>query len=340
MIEQNDTIVLQENGEVETFEAQPRHTWQPTVSQVLSCLPADATPEQQDSAVQANIKPSEIQWSTMPDTLHLPGHPIGRSYRDVSLPKYYRESYFTGRQYFNPDLFGGRLGVAGDPVPYSIAGDNIITLLLLGCFVFGMVAFTKSKNFMLRQSKNFFRQPHGMLTEINETAAELRFQFFLVLQTCLLMGLVYFFHVQTSVTDTFTIDQYQVIGIFASEFLGYALLKAVAYQVVDWVFFSTRSNSIWMKSYLFILALEGVCLFPIVMLQAYFQTSVSTTLLCAIAVVVLFKMLSFYKTYIIFFRSKGAILQNILYFCTLEMMPVAALWGVLTITCNHLKVTF
>lgn len=58
MTQQNDTIVLQENGEVELQQAQPR-TWQPTVKEVLSWLPANATPEQQDSMVQAHIKPSE-----------------------------------------------------------------------------------------------------------------------------------------------------------------------------------------------------------------------------------------------------------------------------------------
>ena len=69
------------------------------------------------------------------------------------MPKYYRESYFTGKPFFNPDLFGGRLGVAGDPVPYSIARDNIITALLLGCFILAMLAFAKTKRFIVRQAK-------------------------------------------------------------------------------------------------------------------------------------------------------------------------------------------
>ena len=180
MTQQNDTIVLQENGEVELQQAQPR-TWQPTVKEVLSWLPANATPEQQDSMVQAHIKPSEITWSTQPDTLHLPGWPVGRSFRDVSLPKYYRESFFTGKPFFHPDLFGGRLGVAGDPVPYSTARDNIITVLLLLCFILGVVAFTKSRDFMMRQAKNFFRRPTGLLSDITETAQEIRFQLTLAL---------------------------------------------------------------------------------------------------------------------------------------------------------------
>ena len=340
MTQQNDTITLQENGEIELGAAQQRHTWQPTVREILSWLPAGATPEQQDSAVQAHIKPSEIHWSQCPDTLHLPGHPVGHSYRDVNLPKYYRESFFTGHPYFHPDMFGGRLGTAGDPVPYSIAGDNIITVLLLACFIIATVSFTKSRGFMARQAKHFFRPPHGLLTTISETATELRFQLILVAQSCLLTALVYFFYVQLHVADTFIIDQYQVIAIFAGELLAYTAIKATAYTAVGWVFFTPPQNDLWLKSYLFITAVEGICLFPIVMLQPYFNTSVATTLTSAVAVIALFKLLAFYKTYSIFFRKNRAIVQNFLYFCTLELTPLAALLGILAMTCNYLKVNF
>ena len=48
-----------------------------TPKMVLSWLPRNATPAQQDSAIQAHFKPSEIRWSSRPDTLHLPGHNRG-----------------------------------------------------------------------------------------------------------------------------------------------------------------------------------------------------------------------------------------------------------------------
>ena len=312
-----------------------------TPAEVLRWLPKDATPAQQDSAIQAHIRPSEITWSQQPDTLHLPGHTRGHSWRDVNLPQYYRESYFTGKPFFHPELFGGRLGVAGDPVPYSIARDNVITLLLLGCFVLALVAYAKSKGFILRQAKDFFRPPHNeKMTSISETSGELRFQFFLVLQSSLLLALIFFFYVQRNITDTFIIDQYQVIGIFAAIITVYALVKAVAYSVTGWVFFDRRSNDLWMKSFLFLLAMEGVCLFPIVMLRAYFELSVQTTLVSTAIVLGLFKLLALYKSYLIFFRNGGHSLQIFLYFCTLELMPLAMLIGTLMITTANLKVDY
>ena len=334
-----EEIVLGEDGL--PVHAQPRQHHQPTPAQVLSWLPPGATPEQQDSAIQANIKPSAITWSQQPDTLHLPGHTKGRSWRDVSMPKYYRESYFTGKPWFHPDLFGGRLGVAGDPVPYSIGRDNVITLLLMACFVLAMIAYAKSRRFIVRQAKTFFRPPGtGNTTTTTETSGELRFQLFLVLQSCLLFALVYFFYVQINVTDTFVIDQYQVIGVFALIILAYALVKAVAYYVTGWVFFSSRSTYSWLKAFLFMLAMEGVCIFPVVMLQAYFDMPVEATMVCTAAVIGLFKLLGLYKSYLIFFRRSGHALQIFLYFCTLELMPLAMLVGALAMTCNYLKVDY
>ena len=339
---QTEEIMLGEDGMPVGSPRQARQQHHdPTPAQVLKWLPDDATPEQQDSAIQANIKPSDITWSQQPDTLHLPGQSKGRSWRDVSLPKYYRESYFTGKMWFDPDYFGGRPGVAGDPVPYSIASDNVITMLLLGCFVLAMLAFAKSQRFILRQIKGFFRPPVSEnMTAITETSGEFRFQFFLVLQSCLLMALVYFFHVQISVTDTFVIDQYQVIGVYAAIILGYVLAKGAAFWLTGWVFFDRRRNEFWMKSFLFLLAMEGVCLFPIVMLQAYFEMPVQTTLVSTAVVLILFKLLALYKSYIIFFRHSGNSLQIFLYFCTLEAIPVAALLGVLAMTTGMLKVDY
>lgn len=336
-----EEIVLGEDGQhIQTGSGQRQH-YQPTPAQVLSWLPRNATPEQQDSAIQAHIKPSEITWSQQPDTLHLPGQTAGHSWREVNMPKYYRESFFTGKPWFHPDLFGGRLGMAGDPVPYGIARDNVITAMLLFCFILAAIAYAKSKRFILRQAKGFFRPPHSeKMTAITETSGELRFQMFLVLQSCLLFALVYFFYVQIRVTDTFVIDQYQVIGVFALINLAYVVAKAAIYWISGWVFFDKRRNDLWMKSFLFLVAMEGVCIFPVVILQAYFEMPVETTLICTGAVLAVFKLLALYKTYIIFFRHTGSSLQIFLYFCTLEMLPLATLLGILATVGNCLKVNF
>ena len=244
MAQQADSTII-ETPESDVAQEPLKHTGELTPKQVLSWLPKNATPAQQDSMVRAHIKPCEIHWSEMPDTLHLPGHQPGKSFRDVSLPQYYRESFFSKDSLFHPELKGGRLGVAGDPVPYTVAGDDFVTILLLFCFLIACVAFTKSRQFIIRQAKTFFRVPRFGTTVITETSNELRFQLFLGLQTCLLIAIGYFMYSRASISDTFTIDQYQVIIIYAGYAAAYFLLKALLYSITGWVFFDKKKTKVY-----------------------------------------------------------------------------------------------
>ena len=232
------------------------------------------------------------------------------------------------------------MGVAGDPVPYSVASDNVITGILLACFILVMVAYTKSKRFIQRQAKSFFYVQHGETTVISETSNELRFQFFLMLQTCLQLSLLFFFYTRAAISDTFIIEQYKVIGWFASGILVYFLLKILAYTIIDLTFFDSKKNEQWLKSYLFIISIEGLLIFPAVMLVAYFGLELQHAMIYSIIIIVLLKILSFYKTNLIFFRQNGSFLQNILYFCALEITPLIALWGTLAMINGYLKINF
>lgn len=340
MVQQADSVQLENGGESLQQVAPAVRKEQLTPRVVLGWLRKDATPAQQDSMVRAHIKPSEITWSTRPDTLHLPGHTRGKSFRDVSLPQYYRESFFSRDSLFHPELRGGRQGVLGDPVPYTVAGDNFITLLLLLCFVLACIAYSQSHQFISNQIRRFFYVPRSGTTEVSETSSELRFQLFLVLQTCLIVGIGYFLYSRISLSDTFTIDQNLIIGIYAGMVAVYFLLKAALCSFVNWVFFDKKSNKRWLKSYLFLFSAEGELFFPVIMLMAYFGLTIDTVVIYAISVAGLVKILSFYKCYLIFFRRKGSFLQNILYFCALEMVPFSALLGGLVMMSHYLKINY
>ena len=59
----------------------------------------------------------------------------------------------------------------------------------------------------------------------------------------------------------------------------------------------------------FLTSLEGVLLFPLVLLQVYFSLSLQAALIYTLFVIIFIKMLSFYKCYAIFFKRSGASLQ-------------------------------
>ena len=312
-----------------------------TPATVLSWLPHTATPAQQDSAIQTHFKPSEIRWSKRPDTLHLPGHDKGKSLLDVQLPQYYREGFFSKDTLFHPELPGGRTGVAGAPVPYSIHNDSIITSILLAVFILLVVAFANTSEFMARQFRTFFYMPHEGSSEIAETGTELRIQLFLLLLSSLMLALLYYFYTIYYVGDSFMLpSEYHLIAIYLATMIGYFMVKGLLYTLVNIVFFSSKKNRQWIKTKLFISSMEGVMLLPAVLLQAYFGMSERSVIIYFIFVLFFVKILTFFKGYVVFFRSNVVKLQIILYFCALEIVPLLAFWGALDLVTNSLKIIF
>lgn len=311
-----------------------------TPYQVLRLLPKDATPAQQDSAIQAWFQPGEIHYSAEPDTLHLPGHDKGKSLRDVNLPQYYRENFFSNDSLYHEELEGGRFGVAGDPVPYAIGHDDLISSLLLGCFIVSMVAFSVCRNFLLRHLKRFFYAPKSEGVH-DATSSEIKALYFFMVQTALLLTLLYTFYVRSYVADTFILsDDNMLTGIVLGIVLGYMIVKMLLYAIANYTFFGSKKNGQWFLEELFLTAVEGIVLYPSVLLLAYFDVAPKTIAYYAVIVVILVKILTFYRCFVIFFRQNGLFLQIILYFCALEIIPLFALWGGLEVLTNALKINF
>ena len=325
----------------DTAAAEPVQSDVPHPYEILKRLPPDATPAQQDSAIQAAFHIENKHLSTRPDTLTLPGQEEWVSPRDVSLPQYYRETFFSKDSLFYSETGGSRYGVAGDPVPYTIHGDNTLTALLLGSFVIAMLALANTRGFMLRQAKHFLREPRENSAADSETTSEIRSQFFFVLQTCLLLSIESFLYTLENIADTFVLSsQYQLVGIFFGIYVAYFTVKMLAYWFVNSVFFGRKKSVRWLKSLLFATSAEGIALFPAVLLQSYFDLSVQKAVIYVAFVIIMVKIMLLYKGFVMFFRQKNFFLQIILYFCALEIMPLLSLGGVLVKVVDYLKINF
>ncbi len=312
-----------------------------TPRMVLSWLPRSATPAQQDSAIQAHFKPSAIRWSQRPDTLHLPGHDKGRSALDVQLPQYYREGYFAKDTLFHPELPGGRQGIAGDPVPYSAANDSIVSSMLLACFVLTILSVAFCRDFIIRQAKGFLFLFNGAYDEVKETTVEMAFMLYQVLQTSFVVALIFFFYSLTYYGETFIFDSlYTLLAVYVGMVVTYFLVKAIVYALVNMVFFDSKRNGQWQRSYLFITSFEGLMLFPILLLHAYYDIDMQIVLIYFGVTLIIVKILTIFKCYVIFFSRNVVKLQIILYFCTLEIVPLLSLWGTLDITASYLNINF
>ena len=112
------------------------------------------------------------------------------------------------------------------------------------------------------------------------------------------------------------------------------------YAMVNLVFFGSKNNKQWIKTWLFIVSVEGVLFFPAVLLGGYFEMDVNWMAFYVILSCIIVKLLTIYKVYMIFFRRNVVKLQIFLYFCTLEIVPLLTFWGALVLTANSLKINF
>ena len=301
--------------------------------------PTDSTAAMRAAAHADTAAP--IRHSPGHDTLSLPARAKGSSQPGVSLPLYYREGFFTGDTLLHPELDGGRYGVAGDPVPETMRADDTVTIALLACFAITITATSRSLKFIARQAKELLRPTGEGRADDTETSAEVRFQFFFVLQACLLLATVSFIYTLECVADTFILSsQYQLVGIFFGIFAAYFLVKLIASWAVNNVFFGRKKSVRWLKSQLFATSVEGIALFPVVLLQAYFDLSIQKAVIYVIFVIVVSKIMLLYKSFVMFFRHKNFFLQIILYFCALEIMPLLSLGGILVKVVDYLKINF
>ena len=310
-------------GIVEVHPTRPQ-----TPYQVLRLLPKDATPAQQDSAIQAWLKPREIRYSEQPDTLHLPGEGIPKDLKAVSLPQYYRENFFSNDTLYHEELSAQEyFGMAGDPVPYSYANDNLVTSILIVGFLLIMLAFSRMSNFIVGQAKNFIH-PSKNTQSLLETSGEIYMQIVLTGLTCIVYALLYYLYATEFVAKTYvTTSEYVLLAIFLGVFVGYFSLRFGLYSLVNILFFDSHRNKKFLTSLLYISSIEGLLLYPALALLAFMHLPAQNAIWYCLIVLILVKIMTFYKSFTIFFNQNGFFLQIILYFCALEMVPLFTLWG-------------
>lgn len=263
------------------------------------------------------------------------------SIADIELPLYYKDNYFASDTLYHAELRSELPGMDAEKAPYTLRHDNVITLSLLVSFVLGVVSLSGAREFILRQASRFFRLPRENDGNLSETTSELHFQIFLVLQTALMVSLLAYFFTLNRYGDTFRVPtRYHVLAIFFGVTVAYLVVKSTLQHLVAIVFFDEASTRVWNNNQLFLYGLEGLLLFPLVLSNIYFTFTTETSLVYLAIVVIFVKILTFYKAFVIFFRHDGTYVQIILYFCTLEIVPLAALAGTVAQIGSYLTINF
>lgn len=307
---------------------------------IIKTLPETATPWQQDSAIRANYKFPQVDWAHYRNPLRTPTtRPTGFGKMNMSRPMYYSHSLVQPDSIYRPEYATYRQGVAGDPS----RTPSPATISSLQCSLPALSlpssplpsrepsSTGSSRTSSIRSAKAPPRSPRPAASCASNSscccrpACSSRWCYSSIPQLCR--------HILHRAAISHGWHLHRI-------FLLYFGVKALLYAVVNWIFFDRKKNEQWNKSMLFLSSIEGIALFPMVMLSVYFNLSLQTTVVYTAIVVILVKLLAFYKSYLIFFRKTSVFVQSFLYFCALELMPLGSLWGVLVLTDYYLKINF
>lgn len=295
-----------------------------------------------DSIVQDRMPHPVIHWSSRLDTLSIPGIKRHSLCDFNNLPVCYLESFFNGNPHYHPELPFRHHGYIAEPISYRLWRDDLVSSLLIIIFVLLTILIKRSGTFIREQSHDFLYTPHFNQTVTSVTTSlEYGTRTFLTFVLSLIGGLCFFSYIQTQYTVFLgQLSPYFLLTLYTILFMMFFSVKRVMLDFVNWIFFDKIRRYYWNQSYNFLYMIETLCLLPCVAIFIYFHISFSTALMAVAFVIVSIKVLLLYKTYQIFFPKLYGFLHLLSYLCALEIMPIIALWVLLTNVTDNMIVKF
>lgn len=212
--------------------------------------------------------------------------------------------------------------IKGIPIPYSPRMDDGISVLLLCCFFLSAYILSRSRKFLAQLIKDFLLNRERTSIFIASTGADMRYLLLLILQTCILSGVILFdYFIKTKPQLKEEIHPYILLGIYIGVCLLYLFLKWLSYTFLGWVFFNKNQTSIWLESYSTLLYYLGFTFFPFVLFLVYFDLKLQIAIIIGLFLIIFLKTLMFYKWLKLFCNNLYGSFLLILYFCALEIIP-------------------
>ena len=248
------------------------------------------------------------------------------------LPHFYDYGFFAGDTLFHVEVSSHPYGFAATTTPFRLRHDGWSGLLLLVCLLL-------AASLVMRLRKKFHELLRGVFLPIPGKTDEpivddpLRYSTRLV-AICLLSltaAMVTFTYTQhDAVFYLFPETPYILFGAFFLLWIVYFLVKKMLTSFVNWIFFRNEKIFTWTRAYTFLYVAEAMLSLVLALVVAYQPLSPDEVLILSLCLIILVKILLLYKTYQIFFPKMYGGLHLIVYFCTLEIMPLLVLWQVLT----------
>lgn len=238
--------------------------------------------------------------------------------------------FFSGSRWVNENAPVRFVGVGGDPVPYKLSNDVYVTATLLLSLFMAAFLVSRSMHALGLQIKNFFYNRDRNETLSLKSEGEIKDQVFIVLLESFVLSLLFFSYAEFQLNGNFTIvSPYLLLFANLGVFVGYFVVKYAVLWLFNWTFFDEESRNLWLTSYNLVVFAKAVTLIPLVLITLYLDLSHEVCIYATIIILGIYEIMVLYKTKQIFFSAYYGLLPAILYFCTLELLPLLAVWEVL-----------
>ena len=258
-------------------------------------------------------------------------------------PSFYEDmGFFQGDSLLHPEVKAAHTGFEGVLRPYRLLHDDWVTLSVLLCFVLLVMIQKRIRSYVVTQTKEFFFPSKNITKkEKPNSNSERLIPLVLMLVISIMGGLGVYMYTQSQ-QHLFLgqLSPYMLIGAYTGIWILYFIFKTILSGFVNWIFFDKKKIEVWKKSGFFLFSVESLLIFPVIIITIYLNLPPHIPLWITLIIGLLVKILHLYKTFLIFFPKIYGTLHLIVYFCTLEIMPLLAVFIALIRVTDVLIVKF
>jgi len=234
-------------------------------------------------------------------------------------------------------------GMVSNMRKQTLANDVNTAGLLLLIFIAIAIIFHKGRYLIAYRIKDFFHSKRKYSDEyVNPNTSAWRNNLALCSVLSLSLSLIVYQFTRDSLSSAMWNPYLPLVlvgGTFII-FLAWIYLKGLLHYFLNWVFFDRESRKKWMSSYFLINSLSAFIVFPISLLAIFGNMTPKITLYSLLFVLILAKILLFFKIVNNFKVRNSEYLFIFLYFCAVEIVPVLAMWQIFSNTDRNLTVIF
>lgn len=247
-------------------------------------------------------------------------------------PAFYEDmGFFQGDSLMHPEVEVRQTGVCGVPRAYQLWRDDWVVLFVLMCFVLLAVVQKRIRKQLFAEAKEFFfPTKNSSKKEKRDSNFEQLIHLPMALILSIIGGLGVYMYTQKQLHLFLgQVSPYVLIGIYIGIWMLYFITKNLLSAFVNWIFFDKTRRKMWQKSYLFLFFVETSLFFFVTISIIFLNLSSGVLLWIILTIGLVIKFLHLYKTFLIFFPKIYGTLHLIVYFCTLEIMPLLAVFKIL-----------